>query len=314
MSRRGNRIYLLEAERLECRIQLSATISANSIGTVKGEVPAPGATSATEVTVDPKNLTHAKASTRFGVFVEPEPGSTLAPRIVAVEGADGTRLPIKQGRPYVAGRASGEAAAFVRVSEPGPLTILVTGQHQTTGTYSVDTTLIGDVNGDGTVNQADLGAFAKTYETTPGNPAYNPAADFNQDGIVNQVDAQAMMINMPPLTPKVRLQLIMNLSPADQVQYAASKNSGGSTFKKTVTIEGHTMPGSIVLEDGKGGLYKWNGGAIATDPSGNFTVTETNTDGVTTDNFLVIDPYGRQLIRSFPVFWIPFAQSGSKLK
>ena len=122
------------------------------------------------------------------------------------------------------------------------------------------------------------------------------------------------MQNMPPQTPNVPLQLVMNLLPADQAQYAASKNSGGSTFKKEVTIEGHTMPGSIVLEDDSRGYYKWDGGAIATDANGNFSVKETNTHGVNTYNFLIIDPYGQQLIRSYPVFWIPFAAPGSKLK
>jgi hypothetical protein len=300
-------------DRLEGRLQLSGALPANSIGTALGNVAAPGEVTATSVTVAPKNLTQGKSSTLFGIFVQPEPGSSLAPKIVAVEGSNGQRLSLKQGRPYVAGRDSGQAAAFVKVSQPGPLTILVTGQHRSTGTYETDTTLVGDVNGDGTVNLADLQPFAEAYETSPGNPKYNPAADFNHDGIVNQVDAKALMENMPALTPNVPLQLVMNLLPADQVHYAASKNSGGSTMDKVVTIEGHTMPGSIVLEDNSNGYYKWDGGAIATNANGNFSVTETNTEGVNTYNFLVIDPYGRQLIRSFPVFWIPFAAPGSKL-
>ena len=301
-------------DRLEGRLQLSGALPANSIGTALGNVAAPGEVTATSVTVAPKNLTQGKSSTLFGIFVQPEPGSSLAPKIVAVEGSNGQRLSLKQGRPFVAGRDNGQAAAFVKVSQPGPLTILVTGQHRSTGTYETDTTLVGDVNGDGTVNLADLQPFAEAYETSPGNPKYNPAADFNHDGIVNQVDAKALMENMPALTPNVPLQLVMNLLPADQVHFAASKNSGGSTMDKDVTIEGHTMPGSIVLEDNSNGYYKWDGGAIATDANGNFSVTETNTEGVNTYNFLVIDPYGRQLIRSFPVFWIPFAAPGSKLK
>jgi hypothetical protein len=300
-------------DRLEGRLQLSGALPANSIGTALGNVAAPGEVTATSVTVAPKNLTQGKSSTLFGIFVQPEPGSSLAPKIVAVEGSNGQRLSLKKGRPFVAGRDNGQAAAFVKVSQPGPLTILVTGQHRSTGAYETDTTLVGDVNGDGTVNLADLQPFAAAYETSPGNPKYNPAADFNHDGIVNQVDAKALMENMPALTPNVPLQLVMNLLPADQVQFAASKNSGGSTMDKDVTIEGHTMPGSIVLEDNSNGYYKWDGGAIATNANGNFSVTETNTEGVNTYNFLVIDPYGRQLIRSFPVFWIPFAAPGSKL-
>ena len=195
----------------------------------------------------------------------------------------------------------------MKVSAAGPLTILVTGQHRSTGAYQSDTTLVGDVNGDGSVTQADLQPFAAAYESVPGQSRYDLAADFNHDGIVNQVDAKALMQNMPPATPDAPLQLVMNLLPADQAQYAASKNSGGSTFKKDITIVGHTVPGSIVLEDDSRGYYKWDGGAVATDANGNFSVNETNTQGVNTYNFLIIDPYGRQLIRSYPVFWIPYA-------
>ena len=314
MSRNRVRGRMPKFERLERRLQLSAALPANSIGTAIGNDSAPGEVTATSVTVAPKNLTHGKSSTQFGIFVEPEPDSSIAPKIVAVEGSNGQRLPLLQGRPYIAGRDDGQAAAFVKVSQSGPVTILVTGQQLSTGTYQVDTTLVGDVNGDGTVNLADLQPFAAAYETSPGSPGYNLAADFNHDGIVNQVDAKALMQNMPALTPDVPLELVMNLLPADQAHYAASKNSGGSTFEKDVTIEGHTMPGSIVLEDNSKGYYKWDGGAVATNASGNFTVQEKNTQGVNTYNFLIIDPYGRQLIRSFPVFWIPFAAPGSKLK
>ena len=82
----------------------------------------------------PKNLTQGKSSTLFGIFVQPEPGSALAPTDRrASRGSSGQPLSLKQGRPYVAGRDSGEAAAFVKVSQPGPLTILVTGQHHSTG-------------------------------------------------------------------------------------------------------------------------------------------------------------------------------------
>jgi hypothetical protein len=314
MSRNALRCSRPLLERLEARLALNATPPANSIGTTTGTVTTPGEITATSVTIAPKNLSRGKSSTLFGVFVNPAPGSSLAPRINAVEDSSGQRLALKQGRPYVAGRDDGLAAAFVKISEAGPLTIFTTGQHHSTGAYQTDTTLVGDVNGDGTVNLADLQAFASAYETKPGQVNFNPAADFNLDGIVNQIDAKALMENMPPLTPQVPLQLVMNLLPADQAHYAAPKNSGGSTNLKNITIEGHTLPGSIVLKDSSSGYYKWNGGAVATDANGNFSVKEKNSSGVNTYNFLVIDPFGRQLIRSFPVFWIPYAAPGSKLK
>ena len=62
------------------------------------------------------------------------------------------------------------------------------------------------------------------------------------------------------------------------------------------------------------GYFKWTGPAYATDANGYFTANETLTEGINTFDFLIIDPSGRQLIRSFPIFWLPFAASGSKLK
>jgi hypothetical protein len=106
----------------------------------------------------------------------------------------------------------------------------------------------------------------------------------------------------------------MNLLPSDQAQYATPRNSGGSTFKRNVTIVGHTLPGSSVIQDGTEGFYKWTGPAYATDSSGNFKVPEKLTQGINTFDFLIIDPFGRQLIRSYPIFWLPFAAPGSKLK
>jgi hypothetical protein len=314
MPRERTRRRLPKLETLESRLALSATVPANSIGTGVGAVLKPRGVSASSVTVVARNLTAGRSSTLFGIFVQPTANSELAPRIVAVEQSDGQKLSIKQGRPFVRGRDDGQAAAFVKVSRPGPLTIFVGGENQTTGSYEVDATLAGDVNGDGTVNLSDLASFASAYETTPGNARYNPAADFNQNGIVNLYDAKAIEQNMTPPPRNESLNLVLNLSQADQAHYPTPRNSGGATSKQDVTILGKTVPGSIVLLDGPQGIYQFNGGAVATDAQGEFSVKETLTQGVNTFSFLILDPFGKQVIRSFPVFWLPFAAPGSKLK
>jgi hypothetical protein len=313
MARRRGHHRCPQVDALEVRLQLSAVIPANSIGTGEGEVSRPGAVSSASVTVAARNLTAGKSSTLFGVFVGPGSGSELAPRIVGVKESDGRSVSIKQGRPFVARRADGQAAAFVKVSEAGPLTVLVSGGRHSTGTYTLDVTLAGDAHGDGTVNQADLAFFAASYLATPGDPNFNAAADFNQDGIVNQVDAKALEQNMPPPAGKPPLSLVMNLLLADQAHYKTPANSGGSTFKQNVTVVGRTLPGSIVIQDGTTGMYKWVGPAYATNAEGYFRAPEKLTEGINTFDFLVIDPFGRQLVRTYPIFWLPFAASGSKL-
>jgi hypothetical protein len=277
-------------------------------------VPQPGEIGSASVTVAPRNLTPDKHATMFGIFVRPGSDSRLSPRIVAVEQGNGRILPIKQGRPFVSGRAGNQAAAFVKLNEAGPLTVLVTGQRHSTGSFLFYATLAGDVDADGVVNLNDLQLFAPTYESHVGMANYNSAADFNQNGVINVYDAKALEHNMTPLTPDQSLQAVVNLSPADQAHYPTSKNSGGSTFKKDVTIVGHTTPTSIVITDSKAQDYSFGGPAVATDANGFFSIASTNSAGINNNDLLILDPFGHQLIRSFPVFWIPFAAPGSKLK
>jgi hypothetical protein len=314
MSRVPSRRGQPHLEILEKRVALSSALPANTIGTTVGSVNQAGEISHASVAVAGRNLTPDKPSTLFGVFVQPQAGSRLAPRIIAVEGNDGQRLPINFGRPFIAGRDSGQAAAFVKVNEPGALTVLVAGRHKSTGSYMFEVTLAGDVDGDGVVNLADLRAFAPTYMASRGEPNYNSAADFNQNGIINLYDAKALMENMTPLTANIPPEADVHLVPADQAHYSASTNSGGSTFKRDVTIVGLTTPGSIVITDSTAQNYRFTGPAVATNADGFFAVAAKNSEGINNNDFLILDPFGHQLIRDFPIFWIRFAAPGSKLR
>src|SRR5690242_9644481 len=112
MSRSHARRLIPQSELLEPRVQQSVRVPANSIGVAQGAVSQRGAVMAVSVAVAAQNLTVGKPSTVLGVFAARGPGSTLAPRIVAVTESDGRTLSIKQGRPFEAGRADGQAAAF----------------------------------------------------------------------------------------------------------------------------------------------------------------------------------------------------------
>jgi len=53
---------------------------------------------------------------------------------------------------------------------------------------AVKVKIIGDVNGDNTVNLADWIAFDAAYGSHPGDPNWNPQADINGDGVVDNAD------------------------------------------------------------------------------------------------------------------------------
>ena len=146
--------YHLVVEPLEERMTLNGSSAANVIGTSTGAVVRPHQVSRTTVTVSPANITPAKHATIFGLFVQPTTGSSLEPRILAARGSAGQTLPIKHGRSYRPGR-SDQTVAFTKDHSPGPLATDLTGAHQTIGSYVAQTTLVGDINGDGKVNFAD---------------------------------------------------------------------------------------------------------------------------------------------------------------
>ncbi|WP_165224287.1 dockerin type I domain-containing protein [Aquisphaera insulae] len=172
----------------------------------------------------------------------------------------------------------------------------------------------GDVNGDGTVDPSDLRAFAVAFPSRAGSPNFNPAADFNRDGVINAKDARVILRSMAPLTTRRPLNVSLALAPEDRPDFKTSQISGGATMHQDFTIIGHTTPGSLVIEDnhksrlsGGSSAYKFTGPAHAVDASGNFSIKARNTEGVNNNNFLVLDPFGGRLIIDFPVLWIPYA-------
>jgi hypothetical protein len=326
MALRPHRRTRLPLESLEARIALSLPPGANTYGLTPpantidlslGNATQPGIVSATTVTISPYNLTPGKSSTEFGVFVQPYDGSGIVPRIVAVE-ENGKRLPVQYGRTYtprLAGQPTNQSVAFFETGKAGTVTILVKGGGLSTGAYTVETTLPGDVLGTGQVTLADAEAFAKTYAESTGQTDYESSADYNQNGLINLYDALALERNMPPLTKPNGGWAVINLAPQDEIHFSGPTVSGAATLKQNITIDGYTTPGSVVLVDSKDGTYKFGSQALGTTAKGFFTVNASasgNNAGLSTYNFKILDPFGHQYIRSFPVLWIPFAMPNSK--
>jgi hypothetical protein len=63
------------------------------------------------------------------------------------------------------------------------------GQNASTTVTFELRSILGDVNGDGVVNQFDAAALANSFLLTSNNPAWNPNADLNGDNAVNILDA-----------------------------------------------------------------------------------------------------------------------------
>jgi hypothetical protein len=62
------------------------------------------------------------------------------------------------------------------------------GEHQAINTTTFQVILLGDINGDLTVDVTDYQLVKKAIPSTPGSPNWNPKADLNEDNIIDVTD------------------------------------------------------------------------------------------------------------------------------
>lgn len=151
-----------------------------------------------------------------------------------------------------------------------------------------------------------LVAFTQSYPSTFGGPRYNPAFDINHNGRVGQNDGRALLRILPPLSRKIPLTLNLWIAPADRVNGHHPTNSGGVTHSRTPTILGRTTPGALIFTGSGVVDWKLKGPAVVADANGNFSLKVDLGAGINQQDFQVVDPYGQQLNRSFPIYWTTY--------
>jgi hypothetical protein len=154
---------------------------------------------------------------------------------------------------------------------------------------------------------AVLEGFTKAYPSHVGNPQYNPVYDVNHNGLIGQDDGKILLHTLPPVSPPIPLRLTVAVAPQDQAHGRLPHNSGGFTPNRTPTIVGHTTPGALIFT-GTGTVdLRLHGPAYVADANGNFSFKITNHDGINQLDLLVVDAYGHQYLRAFPIYWTGFA-------
>jgi len=84
-------------------------------------------------------------------------------------------------------RASGDTDATSVASDHAPVVVNFT--------IPASGGIPGDIDGDGDVDQADLGALLSAYGSSDGDPNWNPDADLDGDGDVDQADLGILLSN-----------------------------------------------------------------------------------------------------------------------
>jgi len=154
---------------------------------------------------------------------------------------------------------------------------------------------------------AILHNFTSAYLSHVGQANFNPAFDLNHNGQIGQDDGRLLLKALPPVAAKTPIALSVALSPVDQAHGPTPKNSGGVTHNKTPTVLGHTSPGALIFT-GTGTVdLKLRGPSYVADANGNFAIKLNLTDGINQFNLQVVDRYGQQTLRAFPIYWLGFA-------
>jgi hypothetical protein len=153
-----------------------------------------------------------------------------------------------------------------------------------------------------------LDAFARTYLTRAGQANYNPAFDLNHNGQIGQDDARLLLHSLPPVSRAIPLTISVTLAPQDKARGHVPQNSGGVTHSQNPTILGHTTPGALIFT-GTGTVdLKLRGPVLVADAHGNFSYKNHLTAGINQLDFQAVDPYGHQLLRAFPIYWLDFGK------
>ncbi|MDG3004762.1 hypothetical protein [Paludisphaera mucosa] len=153
-----------------------------------------------------------------------------------------------------------------------------------------------------------LQGFVAAYLSSAGGPRYDPAYDLNHNDQIGQDDGRILLRILPPISPRIPLNLQVKLAPEDQARGSLPSNSGGTTHSRTPTVVGRTTPGALVFSGVGATDLKLRGPAVVADEHGYFRYSTTLTDGINQLDFQVVDPFGRQVLRAFPIYWLDFAQ------
>ena len=292
------RSFRPSAESLEGRLALSAAGAvAPSLGTAAVHVPRPKAVATATIPVASGNIAKGRRSAIIGLTARPSPGSTLRPKVVGAG-----KAAFHPGAPFKAPNHR-FAQGYARVAKAGPLAAQVTGASGTTGDGTVTGYLAGDIDGNGRVDYADLKLFESAYLSKAGGHFYNLAADANRNGFVGQGDAKFILRNFPKTIRKTPLKVELALAKGQYSNPTGLHDSGGISQLHHVTVVGRTTPGAFVFADSGLGDYRFRGPVRAADANGyfSFDFDLDPEDQLHNTEYLVIDRFGQQKIRAFPL-------------
>jgi hypothetical protein len=297
-SPRRRRNLSLGAEALESRELLTGG-AGNTFAIIPGTVSTANGTTAINFTIDPTLFHLPKRAFTMGIDVIPASGSTINPLISSVFGHGDTQI-IPQTfhsvyNPHLTYQqlSAGDGPSSVltplqlghgvNANSPITYTVHVTAFNNTSGNFLLGFYLPGDVNGDGTVNKADLAIVKSLQNVTKDSPNYNFEADANRDGRIGKIDTSFTLQNQG-VSVSVSPVVTANVNPADV-------NSAGLALTNPIQYTGTATPGAkITFTNSISGVPATT---TTADSTGNYSINVPLGNGVNTFTVSSSDPFGQ---------------------
>ncbi len=232
-------------ETLEPRLLMHGDPLATVFARLDGVIPssgAPGAAAMIDINITDREFATSRGSVVLGFEVHPAGGSQIDPAAVIIRDAGGAVV-----APYSAQHdlpGSIDSYTLIELPMGGSYTIEVADQNGSTGGsggFVVDVHLIGDLDGNRTVDVNDRNALTALIR----DRQYLPEADANRDGLLLSLDTSMLLRNVGSDALVTPLDLGVSLDPGAQVVIS------GEPFTNIAgqIVEGVTSPGAVVMLD-----------------------------------------------------------------
>ena len=161
-------------------------IASNVIARFPGVIAQPGGdTQQIEIEITPSNFELQGGSTLLGIQVLADEGSSLNPGAVEVRDAGNALVvPFLQQQDI----ANGNDSLFVAQLGIGHFNLLVGGENNSTGSFRLEVSFIGDMDENGQIARNDGEMIRALFGAKLGGDSYRVEADANLDGRLGAFD------------------------------------------------------------------------------------------------------------------------------
>ena len=154
-----------------------------------------------DISVAPVELSLARDKAILGFHLKAREGSDFDPAAVQIYRENGTPVTPKYARADLLGTTDSLVVAELAA---GNYSIDVSGQIGSRSQFRLDVFLVGDVDGDHTVDRDDLNLIRQSYGARAGSSRYQVSADANLDGRITAFDLSMARRNERDSRPVLR--------------------------------------------------------------------------------------------------------------